>query len=162
MGTAGRKPVPGDLHKARGNPSKKPLKDLDDIKAPELEKLPDPPIYLGSYGAKEWVRVGPILWEMGLLTGADLLSFEAYCMNVHLMIEAAQDIEENGFVIWGTRGKVKNPATTTFAAAVSAMRQLASEFGMTPSSRARIKLPGDDGESLDDLLGSNDEDLEPN
>lgn len=121
---------------------------------PEIvEALPPPPDWLGEYGAKEWDRVGPILVQLRLLTDSDLLTFAAYCANVQLMIESMIDIEKNGTTILGARGEVRNPALASFAQAVTALRALACEFGMTPSSRARMRLPGDEGEDLSDLMG---------
>lgn len=120
---------------------------------PEIvETLPPAPDWLGEYGVREWERVGPILVELRLLTASDLLTFGAYCANVDLMIESMLDIKKNGTTIRGVRGDVRNPALASFAQAVTALRGLASEFGMTPSSRARMRLPGDDGESLADLM----------
>jgi P27 family predicted phage terminase small subunit len=76
-------------------------------------------------------------------------------MNVQIMIEAHLDIQENGLMIWGARGKIRNPALSAFASATQNMRAWASEFGMTPSARSRIHLPGDDeNDNLKDILGT--------
>ncbi len=83
------------------------------------------------------------------------MTFAAYCANVQLLIESMEDIELNGTTIVGARGEVRNPALASFNAATVALRGLAAEFGMTPSSRSRMKLPGDDGESLADLMNDN-------
>jgi P27 family predicted phage terminase small subunit len=137
-----------------GNPGKRRLPKEGEEPEPEaIDALPEPPDWLGQYGRKEWERVGPALMDMRLLTEADLLAFCAYCANVDLMIESKNDIDKNGATILGARGYVRNPALASFAQAVTALRALATEFGMTPSSRARMRLPGDDGESLADLMG---------
>jgi P27 family predicted phage terminase small subunit len=158
----GRKPLPTAIHKLNGNPSKKKLNDdpVPPSQSGGKESsfvLPPAPEYLGKYGKIEWQRVGPVLIKMNLLSEADLQVFEAYCMNVGLLVEAKIDIEEHGFKIMGQRGWVKNPALTTFAAATTALRALATEFGMTPSARSRIKLPGEEMDSLDKILGGDDD-----
>jgi P27 family predicted phage terminase small subunit len=136
-----------------GNPGKRALPKESEEVAPEIvNELPPPPEWMGDYGVKEWERVGPVLVELRLLSDADLLAFAAYCANVDLMIESMIDIQKNGTTIMGARGEVRNPALASFAQAVTALRALACEFGMTPSSRARMRLPGDDGESLADLM----------
>lgn len=155
-----RTPVPTEIKKIMGNPGKRPLPKPGEEPEPDLVmELPEPPDWLGEYGVKEWHRVGPHLVKNRLLTEADLLTFTAYCANVDMLVEATIQIQERGMTIHGARGPVRNPALATFAAATTSLRTLAAEFGMTPSSRARIKLPGDEGESLDDLLGNDgDED----
>lgn len=150
---ASPKPIPTEIKRLMGNPGKRRLPAPGEEPEPEyVSELPPPPDWMGEYGQKEWERVGPILMELRLLTGSDLLSFAAYCANVDLMIESMLDIQKNGTTIRGARGDVRNPALASFAQAVTALRALATEFGMTPSSRARMRLPGDDGESLADLM----------
>lgn len=150
---ASPKPIPTEIKRLMGNPGKRALPKKGEEPEPEIvDSLPEAPDWLGEYGAIEWERVGPVLVELRLLTAGDLLTFAAYCANVDLMIESMLDIKKNGTTIRGARGDVRNPALASFAQAVTALRALACEFGMTPSSRARMKLPGDDGESLADLM----------
>jgi len=147
------------MKRLQGNPGKRKLPADGEEATPDvLFELPEPPEWLGEYGVKEWRRVGPHLVKHKLLTEADVLMFASYCANVHMLVESVMDIKEHGHVIIGARGKTRNPALASFAAATTAMRALAGEFGMTPSSRARIKLPGDDGNSLADLMGDDGED----
>ncbi len=159
---AGPPPIPTEVKRLMGNPGKRRLPKPGEEPEPDhVSELPEPPEWLGSYGAAEWRRAGPILMKIRLLTESDLLAFGAYCANVDLMIESKFDIEKNGATITGQRGgSVRNPALASFSQAVTALRALATEFGMTPSSRARMRLPGDDGESLDDLMSDNNEDVE--
>jgi P27 family predicted phage terminase small subunit len=128
-------------------------KDGEEFVPPTFDKLPDPPEWLDEVGQKEWHRVGPHLLKAGLLTEADLIPFAAYCANVQIMVKALIDIEDDGMTIPGARGAVRNPALAAFSSSTNSLRSLAAEFGLTPSSRSRMKLPGDDGESLEDLLG---------
>lgn len=157
---AAPKPIPTEIKRLMGNPGKRPLPKPGEEPEPTIvEELPPPPEWLGEYGAKEWLRAGPVLANLRLLTESDLLVFGAYCANVDLMIESMLDIQKNGTTIRGARGDVRNPALASFAQSVTALRALATEFGMTPSSRARMRLPGDEGESLSDLMGDETEDV---
>lgn len=150
--TTGRKPVPTDLHKLRGNPSKKHLPGPNEEPQPEVYSAPPPaPEWLGPYGRKEWDRVSKYLWENKLLTIADETALATYCQNVDILVASTMDIQENGYTIQGQRGPVRNPALASFAQATTALRAMAAEFGMTPSSRSRIKIPDDPGDSLADL-----------
>ena len=150
---ASPKPIPTEVKRLMGNPGKRRLPKPGEEPSPQIVNLlPEPPDWMGEYGRKEWERVGPVLIEHRLLTDADLIAFAAYCANVDLMIESMLDIQKNGHTILGARGEVRNPALAAFAQAVTALRGLATEFGMTPSSRARMRLPGDDGETLGDLM----------
>ncbi len=158
---AAPKPIPTEVKKIMGNPGKRRLpKPGEEPEPAHVTALPDPPDWLGEYGKREWLRCGPSLMDMRLLTETDLIAFSAYCANVDLMIDSKIEIEKNGPTILGARGYVRNPALASFGQAVTALRALATEFGMTPSSRARMRLPGDDGESLSDLMGNDTEDVE--
>jgi P27 family predicted phage terminase small subunit len=154
------KPVPTEIKRLRGNPGKRRLPKEGEEPHPDLvAELPEPPEWLGVFGVAEWERVGPVLVGQRLLTDADLMAFAAYCANVDLMIESMQDIEKNGHTIAGARGEVRNPALASFAQAVTALRALATEFGMTPSSRGRMKLTDDEGDTLADLIDNSAEDV---
>ena len=150
---ASPKPLALEDKIARGNPGKQNLhKDL----APKQEilfEMPPPPDYLGEYGTKEWNRTGPQLVRMKMLGESDLPAFEAYCMNIQLMIDARLDIAQNGMTVIGHRGRVRNPAIAAFGQASTAIRGFVSEFGLSPSARSRIRIPKDDNDVLSLLMG---------
>lgn len=162
--SAGRKTKPTRLKALTGNPGKRELGVIGETEPDpgDYVELPDPPDWLASmkYGSREWYSRGPVLVQMGLLTPADEMAFAAYCAQCEVMIRALEDIELNGQTIMGARGEVRNPALASLASATTAMVKLSAEFGLTPSSRGRMQLPGDDGESLSDLLGNSDDEPE--
>jgi P27 family predicted phage terminase small subunit len=152
---SGRKSVPTAEKILRGNPGKRPLNDSEAMPQ-ELGTLPPAPDYIGEYGGREWNRIGQQLIDLHLLTSIDLQVFEAYCLNVELMVRARESIQDNGMTVQGSRGPVRNPAIAAFGQATTAIRSLASEFGLSPSARSRIKLPTDDEETLAGLMGDVD------
>lgn len=154
---ASPKPLATADKKLRGNPGKRKLNE-DEPQARLYEEVPAPPIWLGKHAVEAWNRNGEVLIRMMLLTDADLELFATLCQAIHLMIESSQDINKNGMTIMGARGRVRNPAIATFTAATTTIRSLASEFGMSPSSRTKLKMPGEDGETLDDFLSSQSKD----
>jgi len=150
---ASPKPLAIEDKIARGNPGKQNLHLDKNPKQELLFEMPDPPPYLGEYGTKEWLRTGPQLVRMRMLGESDLPAFESYCMNIQLMIDARLDIAENGMTVLGHRGRVRNPAIAAFGQASTAIRGFVSEFGLSPSARSRIRIPKDDVDVLELMMG---------
>lgn len=150
-------PIPTAMKELRGNPGKRALNDAEP-QPDKLFELPPCPDHIGAWGKREWDRVGPKLIKLGLLADTDLQTFEAYCLNVQLMIEAREEIAKHGMLVMGARGKVRNPAIAAFSAASTAVRGFAAEFGLTPSSRSRIKMPESDVNPLEGLMSVDDDD----
>lgn len=153
---AGRTPLSTEDKKLRGNPGKRALHEDQLPKSKILFALPDPPPYLGEFGEKEWHRTGPALIQMKMLAESDLPAFQAYCMNIQLMIESMLDIQANGLTIMGQRGRIKNPAVVSFGQATTAIRGFVSEFGLSPSARSRIRVPTEDEDVLAALMGEDE------
>lgn len=152
----GPKPLSTEDKKLRGNPGKRSLHEDLLPKSKPLFQMPPAPEYLGEYGTREWNRTGPALVQMRMLASSDLPAFEAYCLNIELMIQSRLDIEANGLSIMGQRGRVKNPAVVSFGQATTAIRGFVSEFGLSPSARSRIKVPTEDEDVLAQLMGDDD------
>lgn len=149
--TTGRKPQPTAIKELNGNPGKRPL-GSDTAKVPPASDI-TPPMPLYGAASREWYRVAPYLHKLGLLTDLDLTTLAAYCEAWGRYVEAQEEYRQVGALIQGYRGSlVKNPAAQIARDALADMLRLATEFGMTPSSRGRIHIPGDD-ESDDDLTG---------
>jgi P27 family predicted phage terminase small subunit len=142
---AGRKPKPPALRRIEGNPGKRPIPKTPQPPA----KMPTPPPGLCAIARAEWKRAASILHPVGLLTVADRAAFEGYCLQYANRRRAMALINSKGLMI----GKVKNPAAQLFRDADSAVRAWCAEFGMTPSARGRMALPGsEDEDELERLL----------
>lgn len=94
-----------------------------------LEKAPPAPAYLAPHAKAEWRRIMPQLIARRIITRADLSGVEHYCAAVGICRQIEQQraggmIDAKLFGVW-------NRAAQT-------ARQLASEYGLTPISRARI------------------------
>lgn len=155
---ASPKPLSIEDKELRGNPGKRNLHKDTQPKLTVLFELPPAPDYFGHYAKKEYERTGPLLVAAKMLTESDLPAFQAYCMNIELMINAQLDIKENGMTIIGHRGRVRNPAIAAFGQASTAIRGFVSEFGLSPSARSRIRIPKDDVDVLALMLGDDEED----
>jgi P27 family predicted phage terminase small subunit len=144
---SGRRPLPTAVKKARGNPGKRKLNDA--------EPKPDPgdppmPKGLSQAAADEWRSIVPELRQMGVLTKVDGKALAAYCHAFARWMEAEAEIRRLGIVVMepifgvgerflGCRYK-KNPAVTISETAMKIMKAFLVEFGMTPSSRSRVRI----------------------
>lgn len=133
----GRKPKPTHLKVLQGNPGRRPL-PADE---PKLEScFPDPPGHLSEAARKHWNEVGGMLHETGILTALDADALAAYCELHVRWVEANEQIRKYGLVIKGPSGApVQSPYFKISAITFDAMKAMLVEFGMTPSSRARVK-----------------------
>ena len=97
-----------------------------------------------------------MLARLGLLTDADHTALAAYCQTVSTYVLCQRVLREQGL----TNGHGKSRGEAVIAAkCLSEIRAFSAEFGLTPSSRARLDmaalLPGDDAEEeLEELLST--------
>jgi len=136
----GRKPKPTALKTLEGNPGKRRINDREP-EAPHA--VPDCPEHLDDVARAEWFRTAKVLMDMGLLTLADRAALAAYCVAYSRWVHAEQQVKKYGTVVKSpTKGfPMKSPYLTVADQAMESMRKLMVEFGLTPSSRSRIKLP---------------------
>lgn len=154
----GPSPKPTVLKKLAGNPGNRPLND----KEPEIrEGKPTCPRHLNHDGKLEWKRISVILYEAGLLTYIDRALLASYCQHYGRWVEAEEKLKElksetpkMDLVIRTTNGNfVQNPWIQIANKAQEQMIKLATEFGMSPSSRSRVIVQiGDKEVSLAELL----------
>lgn len=118
-----------------------------------VEKVPAAPAWLSKAGKAEWNRVCPILVnERRTLTVADLPTLESYCAAVGQVQEASRILEKEGLTFTGPTGPKKHPAASLRHDAMTQVRQLGSELGLTPVSRSRPAMRDDNGsEDTSDL-----------
>lgn len=110
-----------------------------------LTKAPPVPKYLAPHAKAEWKRIMPQLIGRRIITKADLAGVESYCS----MIGTVRQIEEERAAAGGAIDVrlfgVMNRAAQT-------ARQLAAEYGLTPTSRARIGAGASDDDDGDNPL----------
>jgi len=152
---SGRKPKPTVLKILEGNPGKRPLNDNEPT--PDIE-IPNCPHYIRKdrTAKREWDRIVPQLYDLGLLTNVDRSILELYCVNYSLFVWATEDIRENGHIAKTRGGDKANPAVAIAREAAKIIKACAVEFGLTPSSRSRIKVPKkkEDDDPMEKLLKS--------
>jgi P27 family predicted phage terminase small subunit len=134
----GRKPTPTTLKLLRGNPGKRALNMNEPKLTPEL---PQPPGFLQGVALEEWHRIAPLLHGAGLLTALDAEALAVGCQSYANFVEATEKIRERGTVVVYEGRPMPNPYLRVMNAALQQWTRMLIEFGMTPSSRSRVKVP---------------------
>ncbi|MDB5659558.1 MAG: terminase [Cypionkella sp.] len=105
-----------------------------------LTKAPPVPSWLAPHAKAEWKRIMPQLITRQIITRADLAGVENYVTCIGIIRQIETDRQAIGGMIDAKLFGVLNRAAQT-------ARQLAAEYGLTPTSRARI---GNNAEADDD------------
>lgn len=103
-----------------------------------LIKAPPVPKHLSPHAKAEWKRIMPQLIARRIITKGDLAGVENYCAAVGATRTIADTMSAGGLPDLKLGGLQIRYMQTA--------RQLAAEYGLTPTSRARIGagLPDDD------------------
>lgn len=166
---AGRRPKPTAIKEFEGQRGHRTKAELAKR---ELEPKPAPgakcPHHLSAEARKEWRRITPELERLGVLTMVDESALAACCQLWGRHVELEKGIAKEGMyidtpvitkageMVLDQDGKPyttqeKNPKVAESRLTLSAYRNYCVEFGMTPSSRARISVPKDESKTEDIL-----------
>ena len=150
MGFPGRKPKPTHLKVLEGNPGKRPL--------PRNEPKPRPvspkrPAWLTGEARREWERLVPELSRLGLLTIVDGAALAGYCQSWADYVGAVKLLKAKGKTFESPNGYVQQrPEVSIAQKSLQLVKAFCAEFGLTPSSRGRLSLPGEKDDDFDGLL----------
>jgi len=112
----------------------------DEIKWPL--GTPEMPAELTGEAAAEWGRLVAELEPRGVLSPLDRSALMALCQQWALYQEAREVIEREGHFYQSPNGrKFLNPWTTIAKDALKSWSGLMLEFGLSPASRARLRIP---------------------
>ena len=148
--TRGPKPKPTALKKLQGNPGKRSLKGKSEPRPP-VTRAPAPGLLAGA-GAGTLAtgfldKYRPALQSLGLLTDIDDPAFELAARHYALAVTAYDMVKAEGLtVIDDHNEKRKHPLIQVFRDQSQAFKAYAVEFGMTASSRVRLRI--DEAEQL--------------
>lgn len=160
MGLRGPKPLPGNVHLLRGNPSKKPIGALLDEFKPEVE-IPGFPSWIWPEAKKEWKRISAELERYGLISKLDRAALVLYCQAWAKMVwaeqmlsramakseQARQAAEECGEEYTGGDGIMVVTANGNFTYshhwvvgrhASAEVKRYLDLFGLSPAARAKV------------------------
>ncbi len=138
MSRKGPAPKPTALKQLQGNPGRRPVNDRE----PKVDvSLPEAPSHLDAGAVREWNRIAPILEKMGCLSEGDRGALAGMCSTWSLYVNAMESFKNGGPFDRNPDGKILiHPAFYTAQKLIKQYFTMASEFGLTPSSRTRIKV----------------------
>lgn len=144
MGKRGPAKQPDAIQELHGRPGKRPPRNNMPVPPGQLPTCPD---WLGDVGRKVWDKVAPILDAMGVLTSVDGNALACYCEAWEDFQDARDEIETDGSTCTGKNGGAYlHPAVGRKNKAIERIKQFGAKFGMTPSDRTGIEVPGDTGD----------------
>ena len=133
----GRKPKPTAVKLLAGNPGKRALNRAEP--KPRVV-LPRAPGHLGDEEKKKWKATVSELYAVGLITTLDVDAVAMYCVVFVRWVKAEKMVREKGEIIKTAAGNIiQNPYLSIANRAIEQLNKLGAEFGMTPSSRSRVK-----------------------
>ncbi|QIP12241.1 phage terminase small subunit P27 family [Spirosoma aureum] len=143
----GAKPIPTALKSLTGTLRTDRMNSHEPPVSP-LPELPAPPDWLNPWARDEWVLVAGWLHSVGLLTATDQSIIGAYCQQLGIFREAEEQLKLPGArVIVTDKGyEMPSPWVAIGNKALMQAMKIASEYGLTPSSRSRIQLPKEEEE----------------
>jgi P27 family predicted phage terminase small subunit len=144
---AGRKRKPTALRLVDGNAGKRPLPRHEPKPAAEP---PPKPTHLSELAAEAWDRVAPELHRLGLLTVVDGVALELLACAYDDWRSAHADVVAEGITYetenaQGGRMVRAHPAVAVRSDAWRRVKSILAEFGLTPSSRAKLDVAPPDG-----------------
>lgn len=145
----GRKPTPTHLKVVTGNPGRRPLNDAEPN---AVRSRPSCPAHASDKAKETWGYVCGMLDRMGILSEVDAIAIEMLCEAYADWLGAKRALAEFGSDYYQTENSAggvmhrAHPAVATKADADRRIRGWLAEFGMTPSSRSRVKVDGEKAE----------------
>jgi P27 family predicted phage terminase small subunit len=147
----GRKPKPTAIKLLAGNPGKRALNHAEP--RPRVI-LPRPPEHLSDDEKAKWKLTVKELYPLGLITTIDKDALAMYCVIFVRWLKAEKMVREKGEIIKTAAGNIiQNPYLSIANRALEQLNKLGAEFGMTPSSRSRVKADlADPDQELERML----------
>jgi P27 family predicted phage terminase small subunit len=149
---SGRKAKPIAAIIAEGN--KNNLTRQEGEIKPEADSIKRP-TWLTGEGRKEWERISDELKELGLLTNIDQGALAICCDAYGKYVAATRQIKNKELVIEhinaaGKSNMVANPVINIAVKYAELYKKYMTEFGLSPSARARLLAPKERGDADDD------------
>lgn len=136
----GPKTKPTKMKLIEGNPGRRPLPE-NEPEPTVSSDVPAPPEFLSDSAKEEWLDISEKLHRLGLLTEIDNSALALYCQAFGEFVDAQSGIERDGLVLFTDKGnQVQNPMVGVSHRAMELCHKFLVEFGMTPSSRTKVKV----------------------
>src|SRR5690242_2204620 len=149
---AGRKPLPTHLKLLKG--TARPHRINREEPRPPIQ-VPAAPGHLDDRARARFVEMAELLAHRGVMTELDASALARYVVIWCRWIEVETEVKRRGPVVKTEAGNiVQNPYLSIANRCLLQMAQIESEFGMTPSSRSRIRMaePADQTDPFEEYL----------
>lgn len=153
MAVRGAKPSPVSLRVIKGGsiPANVPQPAPEQLPEPDWAAMlgdgNDEALRVNADASVEWQRVVPRLDDLGLLSGLDRTVVVDYCLCWARLQQCEREISSGGMSTDNRQYTSKNPAITAANQYRTALARYIPELGLSPSSRMRLALPGDDDDN---------------
>lgn len=138
----GPAPKPTILKRIAGNPGQRPLNDNEPSFEQDEIHIPH---YLVEDEKMEWVRLAPMLVQVGLLTEGDEIALAILCAKLVRWKRARRRLAKSGELYVTDKGnQIQHPNVGIVNRLEADITRLITEFGLTPSSRSRISVASDE------------------
>ena len=138
-GKSGRKAKPRAVKELAGT-FRADRHNANEPTLPALETGPPCPGHLTGEAESTWVRLAELLTTMGVLTEADLHALEAYCVTYARWHDAEAQLRQYGVMLFKDGSLFPSPYLRIAEDSLKQLRSWMTEFGITPSSRSRVKV----------------------
>jgi P27 family predicted phage terminase small subunit len=134
---------PKELKKIKGTHRKS--RDLpNEMAVVPMVSVPMPPEQLPKEAHDYWYRTAAELYALKVLTMLDLDMLQAYCYQLYVMDLAQEELKAGYTILMHNKGggvyPVKSPWVGIYNDALSHAKNLAIQFGLTPSARTKIAM----------------------
>ena len=151
----GRKKTPTKLKELKGS-LRKCREVSNEMQTTNVVSMPQAPSFLNQHGADEWDLVTNELANIKMLHLTDLSILAAYCNEIGIYREIAQELQGNFTEQTVDKdGRLRAskiaPKYKVMQIALQNAMKISREFGFTPSSRASLSMPEKDEERTDDF-----------
>jgi len=151
----GRKKTPTKLKELKGS-LRKCREVSNEMQTTNVVSMPKAPSFLNQHGADEWDLVTNELANIKMLHLTDLSILAAYCNEIGIYREIAQELQGNFTEQTVDKdGRLRAskiaPKYKVMQNALQNAMKIATQFGFTPSSRASLSMPEQDEERTDDF-----------
>jgi len=104
--------------------------------------IPSPPDHLSEQAKKHWLVLTEQLQRADILTSIDGEGLEMLCEAYTNWVKANNEVKKGGFIVENPETGVSkiSPYVALSDKYFSQLRYMIVEYGMTPSSRARVKV----------------------
>lgn len=150
MGLRGFPPKPTVIEMLEGNPRKQKVNRQEP--RPGLI-MPTCPPQLDAGAKREWKRLAPLLYELGLLTEVDYICLGQLCQAYSTQAQAQRMLNKTGLLVKNPGGiPVQNPMLRVVNEQSAIIDRLCRGFGLNPAYRASmradpVRAAGDDIQS---------------